>query len=175
MGRNSCFLFSNSKFSWLWFLVRIYVGWQWLIAGWGKVISPVWVGPKAGVAITGFLTHSLTKATGEHPDVQRWYAYFIKTIALPNSEIFSYMVSFGELFVGIALILGAFTGIAAFFGAFMNLNYLFAGTVSINPTLLILEILIMLAYKIAGWYGLDRFILPKVAFCDSDKLLRKDS
>lgn len=161
MGNNSCFPFSSSKFSWLWFLVRIYVGWQWLIAGWGKIISPVWVGDKAGAAIAGFLTQSLTKATGAHPDVQGWYAYFIKTVALPNSEIFSYMISFGEFFVGIALILGAFTGIAAFFGAFMNLNYLLAGTISTNPILMILEIFIMLACKSAGWYGLDRFIFKK--------------
>lgn len=155
------FLFSDTRISWLWLLVRIYLGWTWLTAGWDKVINPVWVGSKAGVAVSGFLTRSLTKTAGDHPDVQGWYAYFIKTIALPNSEIFSYLVSFGELFVGIALILGAFTGIAAFFGAFMNANYLFAGTVSTNPALLILGIFIICAWKIAGWHGLDRFILKK--------------
>lgn len=161
MEKISSFLFSSTKPSWLWVFVRIYVGWQWLNAGWDKVISPKWVGSEAGVAVHGFLTGSLAKTTGAHPDVPGWYAYFIKTIALPNSEIFSYMVSFGELFVGIALILGALTGIAAFFGAFMNMNYLFAGTISINPTLLILGILIMMAWRTAGWYGLDRFILKK--------------
>ncbi len=155
------FLFSDTRASWLWFLVRIYVGWQWLVAGWEKVINPVWVGDKAGVAISGFLTNSLTKTTGAHPSVAGWYADFIKTIALPNAEIFSYLVSFGELFVGIALIVGVFTGIAAFFGAFMNMNYLFAGTISTNPTLLILQVLIMLAWKTAGWFGLDRLILKK--------------
>lgn len=152
--------FSNPKLSWLWFLVRIYVGWTWLTAGWEKVISPVWVGAKAGVAIAGFLNGSLAKTAGAHPQVAGWYADFIKTIALPNSVIFSYLVSFGELFVGIALILGVFTGIAAFFGVFMNMNYLYAGTVSTNPTLLILQIFIMLAGKTAGSIGLDRF-LPK--------------
>lgn len=161
MEKNYSFLFSSTKFSWLWFLIRIYVGWQWFNAGWAKVISPMWVGDKAGSAITGFLTNSLTKATGVHPQVASWYAEFIRTIALPNSVIFSYLVSFGELFVGIALILGAFTGIAAFFGAFMNMNYLYAGTVSTNPTLLILEIFLICAGKTAGWYGLDRFILKK--------------
>lgn len=173
MEKNYCFIFSNTKLSWLWFLVRIYVGWTWLIAGWNKVISPVWVGPKAGTAVAGFLTKSLTKTAGDHPDVQGWYAYFIKTVALPNSEIFSYMVSFGELFVGIALILGAVTGIAAFFGAFMNMNYLFAGTVSTNPTLLILEIFIIMAWRTAGWYGLDRFILPRITTCESGKASKK--
>lgn len=156
------FLFSSTSLSWLWFLIRIYVGWQWLVAGWEKIINPVWVGDKAGVAVAGFLTHALTKTSGAHPDVQSWYAFFIHTVALPNAQIFSYMVSFGEFFVGIGLILGLFTGIAAFFGAFMNMNYLFAGTVSINPTLLILEIPIILAWRTAGGIGLDRFIFPLI-------------
>lgn len=156
----SRFLFSNTTMSWFWFIVRIYVGWSWLTSGWGKVTNPVWVGEKAGVAISGFLNNALTKTTGAHPDVQGWYAFFIENVALPNAEIFSYMVTFGELLVGIGLILGAFTGIAAFFGAFMNMNFLFAGTVSVNPMLFILELFIVLAWRTAGWYGLDRFILP---------------
>lgn len=156
----SRFLFSNTTMSWLWLIIRVYVGWEWLVAGWSKVMNPVWVGDKAGVAVSGFLNKALTKTAGDHPDVQEWYAYFIKSVALPNAEVFSYMVSFGEVLVGVALIVGAFTGIAAFFGAFMNMNYLFAGTVSVNPTWFVLELLLILAWKTAGWYGLDRFILP---------------
>lgn len=167
--------FSNPKLSWLWLLLRIYVGWEWLVAGWEKVINPVWVGSKAGVALTGFLTGSLAKAGGAHPQVAGWYADFIKTIALPNVQIFSYLVSFGELFVGIGLILGAFTVTAAFFGAFMNMNYLYAGTVSTNPTLLILEIFIMLAGKNAGKIGLDRFLSPWIASMKSGKTTKKSS
>ncbi len=158
--RLSKLLFSNTKISWIWFIIRIYVGWAWLVSGWGKVNNPVWVGEKAGTAVSGFLNNALTKTSGAHPDVQGWYAFFVENVALPNAEIFSYMVAFGELFVGIGLILGAFTGIAAFFGAFMNMNFLFAGTVSVNPMLFLLELFIVLAWKTAGWYGLDRFILP---------------
>ncbi len=156
------FLFSDTRLSWLWVLIRVYVGWQWLVAGWDKVINPMWVGDKAGVAITGFLTGALAKTGGAHPSVAGWYADFIKTIALPNAQVFSYLVSFGELFVGVGLILGALTGIAAFFGIFMNLNYLFAGTVSINPTLLVLQLPLMLAWRTAGWLGLDRFLFSLI-------------
>jgi thiosulfate dehydrogenase (quinone) large subunit len=155
------FLFSDARLSWLWFAVRLYVGWEWMSSGWGKITNPVWVGEKAGIAVSGFLTNALTKTEGAHPDVSGWYAYFIKTIALPNAEIFSYMVSFGELLVGVGLILGAFTGIAAFFGAFMNMNFLWAGTVSVNPTMLIIQFFIMLAWRNAGYIGLDRFILSR--------------
>jgi thiosulfate dehydrogenase [quinone] large subunit len=35
-----------------------------------------------------------------------------------------------------------------------------AGTASINPVLFTLSILLLLAWKIAGWYGIDRWLLP---------------
>lgn len=142
-------------------LIRLYVGWQWLVAGYEKVISPVWVGDKAGTAVGGFLMGALKKVGGEHPDVQWWYAEFINNFALPNKVIFSYLVSFGELAVGIGLILGALTPVAAFFGIFMNFNYLFAGTVSTNPVLLVLELIILAFWRKAGVLGLDRFLMPK--------------
>jgi thiosulfate dehydrogenase [quinone] large subunit len=81
---------------------------------------------------------------------------------MPNAEIFGHMIAWGEVLVGIALIIGAFTGIAAFFGLFMNLNFLLAGTVSINPVLFVLGIGVMLAWKVAGYYGIDRWLLPKL-------------
>lgn len=151
-------LFKSKYSAWVWLILRVYIGWIWLQAGLEKIKNPVWVGEKAGVAIHGFLTNALAKASGTHPDVASWYAVFIKDFALPNSTAFSYMVSYGELVVGVALILGAFTGIAALFGGLMNLNYLLAGTISINPLMLVVEILLMLAWRTAGWIGLDRYI-----------------
>jgi len=155
----SRFLFSDTRVSWIWLVIRVYVGWTWLLAGWEKIHNPVWVGSKAGVALHGFLVGALAKTSGPHPDVQMWYAAFLKDFVVPNASVFSNVVSFGELLVGIALILGAFTGIAAFFGAFMNMNYLFAGTVSVNPLLFVLELFLVLAWRIAGWVGADRFLL----------------
>ena len=154
------FLFANTATAWFWLAVRLYVGWEWLTAGWEKVINPVWVGPHAGAAVKGFLSGALQKTTGAHPDVSGWYASFVNGFALHHTVLFSYVVAYGELLVGIALILGLFTGIAAFFGTFMNLNYLFAGTVSINPLLLLLQLFLIMAWRVAGWYGLDQFVLP---------------
>lgn len=42
------FIFSHTGFAWFWVIIRVYVGWQWLVAGWEKVTSPLWVGPDAG-------------------------------------------------------------------------------------------------------------------------------
>jgi thiosulfate dehydrogenase (quinone) large subunit len=154
------FVFADTGFAWAWLLVRLYVGWEWLMAGWAKMGNPAWTGEKAGSALQGFLAGALQKTAGTHPDVSGWYSSFINNVVLPHPVLFSYLVVWGETIVGIALILGAFTGIAAFFAAFMNLNYLFAGTVSVNPLLLMLGLFLILAWRNAGWYGLDRFILP---------------
>lgn len=157
-------LFADPRASILWLVVRIWVGYQWLEAGWGKVTNPagVWVGPKAGAAIMGFAQGAIEKATGEHPAVQQWYADFLTNFVIPNAGVFGYLVAFGEVAVGLGLILGMLTGIAAFFGVVMNTNFLLAGTVSINPMLLIPSIFIILAWRNAGWLGLDRFALPLV-------------
>lgn len=144
----------------IWLVLRVWLGWQWLEAGLHKVGNPAWTGEKAGAAVTGFLKGALEKTTGDHPDVQGWYAWFIERVALPNAKVFSYLVAYGEVLIGIALILGLFTGIAAFFGSFMNANFLFAGTVSANPLMFIVATWIVLAWRVAGWYGLDRWLLP---------------
>lgn len=153
------FLFADTRFSLFWLVIRLYIGYEWLIAGWAKLDSSVWIGGNTGAAIKGFLMGALQKTSGQHPDVSGWYAYFIQNFALPNATLFSYLVVYGEIAVGIALLLGLFTGIAAFFGAFMNLNYLFAGAVSINPFMLFLQLFLILAWRTAGWFGLDRYLL----------------
>src|ERR1035437_6975835 len=156
----SVLLFADTRLSFIWLVVRLYVGWQWLIAGYAKIQNQGWVGSKAGVALQGFLTGALSKSVGAHPDVQGWYAQFLQNFVIHNATAFSYVISYGEFLVGIALVLGLFTGIAAFFGGFMNMNYLLAGTVSVNPILFLLELFLILAWRVAGWWGLDRFILP---------------
>ena len=158
------FLFADTRLAPLWTLIRLFVGYEWLMAGWGKLTNPagVWVGDKAGTAVSGFLNGALTKTTGDHPDVQGFYAWFIQNVALPNAALMGYMVTFGELLVGIALFLGLFTGIAAFFGGFLNANFLMAGTVSSNPMLFVLATLLVLAWRTSGYWGLDRWVLPRI-------------
>lgn len=153
------FLFSDNRASAVWFVMRLYLGYEWLTAGIMKLadINGSWVGEKAGVAVSGFLNGALKKIGGPHPDVSGWYAWFIQNVALPHPVIFSYLIVFGEIAVGLGLIVGLFTALAAFFGAVMNFNFLFAGTVSINPLFVLIEILIILAWRTSGYWGLDYF------------------
>ncbi|TAJ94485.1 MAG: DoxX family membrane protein [Gammaproteobacteria bacterium] len=155
-------LFADTRLAWVWLAVRLYVAWFWIEVGWKKVHDPMWVGDHAGGVIKGFITAALNKTGGPYPDVAPWYAFILKEFILPNATFFSYIVAWGELLVGVGLALGAFTGIAAFFGSLMNMSYLFAGTVSVNPIMALLQIFLILAWRVAGWFGLDRHLLPLV-------------
>jgi thiosulfate dehydrogenase [quinone] large subunit len=73
---------------------------------------------------------------------------------------FAKLVAYGELLVGIALILGAFTGVAAFFSGLMNWNFMMAGSASTNPMLFLVAVGLILAWKVAGYIGADYFLLP---------------
>jgi len=152
-------LFGHVRWAWIWLILRLYAGWVWVQAGWEKLHDPTWSGSQAGTALSGFVNHALTETSGAHPNVQGWYAWFLQHAVLPRAAIWGHVVSWGEFLVGVALILGFVTGIAALFGAFMNMNYLLAGAVSTNPILLVIAILLILAWKTAGWWGADRWVL----------------
>ena len=154
------FLFGDTRLAWFWLIIRLYAGYEWLMAGIGKLENPAWTGSKAGTAIAGFAAGALKKTAGEHPDVTGWYGNFLQTMVLPHAALWSWLITLGEIAVGVGLILGLFTGIAAFFGGFMNANYLLAGTVSTNPLLFIFATWLVLAWRVAGYYGLDYWILP---------------
>ncbi len=154
--------FADRRMAWVWLIVRLYLGWTWLLAGWGKVMNPAWTGSDAGVAVKGFLAGALKKTGGEHPDVQWWYQSLIQNIGVPAAPFVSQLIAWGELVVGVALILGVLTGLAAFLGIFMNLNFLFAGTVSVNPQMLVLGLCLMFAWRIAGYYGVDRWLFARL-------------
>ncbi|APC39022.1 DoxX family membrane protein [Clostridium estertheticum] len=153
-------LLKHKYFNIIWTALRIWLGYQWISAGLEKVTGGGWIGSTAGAGITGFLKAALVKATGAHPAVQSWYADFIKNIALPNAVTFSYLVAFGELLVGISLILGALTVVGLIAGALMNLNYMLAGTTSTNPNMYTSAFILLFVGVNAYTIGLDHFILP---------------
>ncbi len=142
----------------LWFVLRMNVGALWLLAGWEKVNSPAW--GTSGKALTGFAAGALAKASGANPAVQGWYASFLQNFVLPHAGFFSFLVTWGEVAVGVGILLGLLTGIAAGFGVLMNLNYVLAGTVSINPVLGMFALFLCFSWRVCGLIGIDRWLLP---------------
>lgn len=156
-------LFSNTRWSWLWLLLRLYLGYQWLSSGWGKLGNPGWT--QTGEALRGFWERAVAvpDAPARPAIAFDWYRSFLQGLLDSGAYTwFSKLIVAGEILVGIALILGAFVGIAAFAGAFLNWNFMMAGTASINPLMFLFTIFLILAWKTAGWIGLDRWLLPAI-------------
>ncbi len=153
-------LFNDTRLSVVWLVLRILVGLVWVQAGVLKLGNPEWM--QTGNALKGYWENAVkVPATGQPPITFDWYRSFIQSMIDSQSYVwFAKMVAVGEFMVGVFLILGLFVGIAAFFGAFMNWNYLMAGSTSMNPILFVAALLLMFAWKTAGYYGLDRFVVP---------------
>ena len=116
---------------------------------------------EAGDRILGFW-NAAVGATGAPPRANyEWYRDFLQYMIDHRwNGWMTYVIAYGEFLVGLALVVGAFTGIAAFLGATLNFNFMLAGTASTNPVLFILAILMILAWKTAGYVGVDRWLLP---------------
>ena len=155
------FLFQSTIASWLWLVVRLYVGYDFIVAGFHKFSTPAWM-DGSGTGILGFWKGALGTTPSGNPVITfDWYRGFLQFLVDTNSAgWFSYVIVFGELAVGVGLILGAFVGLAAAGGLLMNMAFLLAGTTSTNPVLVILGMLLILAWKNAGYLGLDYFLLP---------------
>ncbi len=104
---------AHSLSAWFVLALRLMMGYAFLAAGWAKLTAA------QSFDAAGYLTNAVPKASpmlgvfhwmGTTP----WFVDFVN-VAVP----------WGELFIGLALIVGAFVRLAAFFGAFMMLMFYF--------------------------------------------------
>ncbi|MGD2052458.1 MAG: DoxX family protein [Acidimicrobiia bacterium] len=116
-----------------------------------------------GDAVAGFAAGAVNNSQGAHPSVAfSWYVEFLKWVQHTAYPVIGPVVAIAEVVIGVALIAGAFVGIAAFFGATLNFSYLLAGSAGVNPAMIVLEILLVLAWRNSGWLGADRWLLPRL-------------
>ena len=157
----------------LWLVARLWLGYEWFNAGIEKVFgegSVVWVGPKAGAAVAGFLKGAIAKSAlaegfdpikTPHPAVNEWYATLARDVFLPNAALFSYLVAFGEVAIGAALILGLFTRFSSVMSVLLCLALMMAGATSTLPQMLTLSVALATVGGLAiGYYGVDFFARP---------------
>ncbi len=153
-------LLNDPRAAWFWLVPRLWLGYRWIDASLHKIGTPAWT--QTGEALKGFwLGATAIPEAGRPPIAFDWYRGFLQ--ALLEAEAYTWfakLISYGELLVGMALIVGAFTGIAAFFGAFMNWNFMLAGSASTNPLLFVIALGLILAWKVAGYVGFDQILLP---------------
>lgn len=156
------FLFADLRFAWVWLVLRLWLGWQWIEAGRHKLSDPGWM--DSGLAVKGFWERAIAMPESGRPLIAYdWYRSFL-TVLLEGGHYtwLAKIVVWGELAVGAALILGVLVGLAAFSGLFMNWHYVMAGAASTNAMLAFVGMFLILAWRTAGWIGLDRWLLPRL-------------
>jgi thiosulfate dehydrogenase [quinone] large subunit len=153
-------LLGNTYLAIFWLPLRFFVGREWLDAGEHKLRSDAWM--DGGAALKGFwdgavaindqgsgkITYAWFRDVLQYMLDHEWYTWFAKIIAI------------GEFLIGLGLIVGALVGIAAFFGTLLNFNFQLAGSASTNPVLFGITVFLVLAWKVAGFWGIDRLLLP---------------
>lgn len=137
-------------------ILRLWLGWSWFTAGVEKVFGT----PPFSAA--GYLKNAVAHpVTGPAGNVlYAPFNAFLSHAALPEAGLFSFLVKWGELLIGLGLILGTLTTAAAFFALLMNFTYLFAGTVSSNPLDILIGMFIVFAGFNAGKLGVDNWVIP---------------
>jgi thiosulfate dehydrogenase (quinone) large subunit len=163
--RSADWLFRSKSASVVWLVARLWLGYEWLNAGyqklWGSEKAAFWYGGGAGVK--GFAGAGVAgSATGKGGASYGWWAAFLHNFVIPNASWIAKAVTLAEIVIGALLILGLFTGAAAFAGLGLNGIYMFSGSAGVNPAFAIVALLLILAWRNAGYLGLDRFALPKV-------------
>ena len=154
------FLFQDPRSAALWLPIRLFMGLDFLSAGIRKFGDPKWMSD--GTALLGYWTNAVkVDQTGKGVITYDWWRNFLQMMIDSGSSVwFAKLITFGEMLIGLGLIVGGLVGIAAFFGAVMNMSFLLSGSVSVNPIFLTLGILLIMGWKVAGWIGLDRVLLP---------------
>ena len=116
------FLFGNSRAGLFWLPIRLFVGFSWLEAGYHKFSGTGWM--DGGAALKGFWEKAVAVPdTGSPAITYDWYRSFIQFLLDNNAYTwFAPLITFGEMAVGLGLLVGCLTGIAAFFGALMNMS-----------------------------------------------------
>ena len=138
-------------------VLRVYTGAFFLYFGARKVVNPGFTD-----GLRGFIS-SVSDST------VAFYRPFLDSVVAPNAGVFAFLVSFGEVFLGVALIVGLATRYAAFAGAFLVLNFWLAkgqGPLDAqNHDVIWFVILVVLGGLHAGrTFGLDRKLSKRYGF-----------
>lgn len=95
-------------------LLRVYTGLFFVYFGFGKIRRDNFAD-----GLAGFVNSQLENSFG-------FFRGFLESVVLPNKGLFAFLVSWGELVIGIAMVLGLATRYFAAAGAVMVASFWFA-------------------------------------------------
>jgi thiosulfate dehydrogenase [quinone] large subunit len=142
---------------------------------WHLVLLRVWIGAylfyQGSRKFLRDFPHSdwITRQIGEldKVDLYPWYKSFLRDVVVPNRELFGYLVTYGEILVGICLVLGLLTRFSSLVGLFMLINYYLGpgmarggASLTVQQTFIVALLVILLSNP-GRTLGLDGFLFKK--------------
>ena len=150
--------FGNRFASPIWLLARFYLGYVWFTMGYSKL--------SAGF-LTADPTGDMLRLTGDglmpvpleaYRPVARWL------VDLGVTPLLSHSMPFLEMAVALAFISGILIVPAALGATLLNANFLLAGVaiVALDVRVIALQLLLILAFRVAGYIGVQRVAMRVV-------------
>ncbi len=155
------YLFASTASSPIWLVVRAFVGWEWLWSGTHGLADPNWqqsVGE--GLVTTWRAALDASAASSATPLAAPLRGGLQLLLDTHAENWMPSVMAAGEVVVGIAVMLGLLVGLSCAAGLLVDLLiFLLAGVVAIGSMLAPFALLLMLAWKNAGFIGFDRYLL----------------
>ncbi len=132
-------------------LLRIFFGYYFFLDGLGKLTSDF---TGSGV-LEKWLT---TKTTGAFD----WYKPFLTGVAIPHYQLLAWLITWGMILGGLALLLGLLTRPAALVGIWMTLNFYLAkgggSPATTSDQAFMAGLLVVFLTRSGRSFGLDRWL-----------------
>jgi thiosulfate dehydrogenase [quinone] large subunit len=151
-------------------LLRVVVGSWFLKAVWTKIVWAWLFGviPYPAVSPRFLAFHPKRVAEFAAGNPVDWYRSFLEGTVLPNAALFATLQTYGEIAVGIGLVLGLLTGLAALVGLVLALNYGLAtqwmtfGQQGFH-VVLVTSMIILLGSRAGRLWGVDGWFLSRAS------------
>jgi thiosulfate dehydrogenase [quinone] large subunit len=163
-GRLGAALFHNPRTAPVWLVLRLWLGYEWLHAGWSKLHEAAPAGWfHDAPSLQGFVFGAdavwdhRAQAFG-HPNVHYgWFTDFLHFVA-DHGWFFGPLIVVSEILVGLGLVTGTLTRWAALSAVALNVMYTMGGAAGVNGVFIAAAVLLVAGYRVAGRLGGDGLV-----------------
>lgn len=136
-------------------LLRIFIGYIFLNAGLDKIQMNYLTEPILQETLYRWMSQGIDNSM---------YTKFLQYVVLNNWQVFSYLVTFGEIAVGLSFIIGFLVRPAALAAIFMNYNFMMAGGLEAQTVNQILIAVNLMLFSVSAGrsIGFDYYFFKKV-------------
>jgi thiosulfate dehydrogenase [quinone] large subunit len=135
-----------------WLAVRVWIGCMWVQAGWSKVFgaeNPAFL-HNNGAGVAGFAGHGVAAYS--------WWGSVMHSFVVPNASWIAVLVAFGELAIGLGLVVGFLTRTAAVCSLLLLITYIMSGTAGVTGFYALCALIVLATWRTSTWIGIDGVI-----------------